>query len=272
MSWAANRKIPMTINLIPYMTTALIGGLDGLIINYGTLGIQLREDDPNKFAQKYNGITTVFLTEVVDVSNCHSPICDNKDGIAMVISHLVEEHHLSRILFVAGPEHNTDAIERKEAYLETMKKYGLPVTPGMIAQGDYSEFVDKQVERLLDSNPDAQAIVFANDEMAFAGYRVCEKRGLVVGKDIMITGFDDCERASGMEPPLTTVQQDGELMGKMAVYDLVNRLDGKRSRKRSGIQTRAGFFCKKRVLRLCVRGCFEERDTCGAWRPGAQAE
>ena len=93
----------------------------------------------------------------------------------------------------------------------------------MIAQGDYSEFVDKQVERLLDSNPDAQAVVFANDEMAFAGYRVCEKRGLVVGKDIMITGFDDCERASGMEPPLTTVQQDGELMGKMAVYDLVNR-------------------------------------------------
>ena len=115
---------------------SLIGGLDGLIINYGTLGIQLREDDPNKFAQKYNGITTVFLTEVVDVSNCHSLICDNKDGIAMVISHLVEEHHLSRILFVAGPEHNTDAIERKEAYLETMKKYGLPVTPGMIAQGD----------------------------------------------------------------------------------------------------------------------------------------
>ena len=109
---------------------------------------------------------------------------------------------------------------RKEAYLETMKKYGLPVTPGMIAQGDYSEFVDKQVECLLDSNPDAQAIVFANDEMAFAGYRVCEKRGLVVGKDIMITGFDDCERASGMEPPLTTIQQDGELMGKMAVYDL----------------------------------------------------
>ena len=46
---------------------SLIGGLDGLIINYGTLGIQLREDDPNEFARKYNGITTVFLTEVVDV-------------------------------------------------------------------------------------------------------------------------------------------------------------------------------------------------------------
>ena len=39
---------------------SLIGGLDGLIINYGTLGIQLREVDPNEFARKYNGITTVF--------------------------------------------------------------------------------------------------------------------------------------------------------------------------------------------------------------------
>ena len=205
---------------------SLIGGLDGLIINYGTLGIQLKEDNPDEFARKYNGIPTVFLTEVVDIPNCHSLICDNKGGIHMIVRHLVEEHHLSRILFVAGPEHNTDAIERKEAYLEAMESYHLPVTPRMIAQGDYSEFVDKQVERLLDDNPDAQAIVFANDEMAFAGYRVCEKRGLRVGRDIMITGFDDCERASGMEPPLTTVLQDGELMGKMAVYDLVRWLDG----------------------------------------------
>lgn len=205
---------------------SLIGGLDGLIINYGTLGIQLKEDNPDKFARKYNSMPTVFLTEVVDIPNCHSLICDNKGGIHMIVRHLVEEHHLSRILFVAGPEHNTDAIERKEAYLEAMESYRFPVTPRMIAQGDYSEFVDKQVERLLDDNPDAQAIVFANDEMAFAGYRVCEKRGLRVGRDIMITGFDDCERASGMEPPLTTVLQDGELMGKMAVYDLVRWLDG----------------------------------------------
>lgn len=239
---------------------SLIGGLDGLIINYGTLGIQLREVDPNEFARKYNGITTVFLTEVVDVPNCHSLICDNKGGIAMVISHLVEEHHLSRILFMAGPEHNTDAIERKEAYLETMKKYGLPVTHGMIAQGDYSEFVDKQVEYLLDSNPDAQAIVFANDEMAFAGYRVCEKRGLVVGKDIMITGFDDCERASGMEPPLTTIQQDGELMGKMAVYDLVNRLDGKDPGKEA-VSRRVPVSFVKRESCGCVSEDVSKKET-----------
>ena len=108
----------------------------------------------------------------------------------------------------------------------------------MIAQGDYSEFVDRQVDQLLDDNPNAEAIVFANDEMAFAGYRVCEKRGLKVGKDILITGFDDCERASGMDPALTTVVQDGVLMSRMAVYDLIYKLDGKDALSRSPVDVR----------------------------------
>lgn len=239
---------------------SLIGGLDGLIINYGTLGIQLKEDNPDEFARKYNSIPTVFLTEVVDIPNCHSLICDNKGGIHMIVRHLVEEHHLSRILFVSGPEHNTDAIERKEAYLEAMESYHLPVTPRMIAQGDYSEFVDKQVEWLLDDNPDAQAIVFANDEMAFAGYRVCEKRGLRVGRDIMITGFDDCERASGMEPPLTTVLQDGELMGKMAVYDLVRWLDGEDTGSEE-VSRRVPVSLVKRESCGCMSEELEKKET-----------
>lgn len=167
----------------------------------------------------------------------------------MVMEHLINEHHCRKILFVAGPSQNTDANERKNTYLERMAAHNLPVTPQMIAQGDYSEFVDRQVQHLLDDNPDAQAIVFANDEMAFSGYRVCEQCGLEVGKDILITGFDDCERASGMEPPLTTVQQDGVLMGKMAVYDLIAKLDGKE------------VLSRRVPVSLCVRescGCQEK--------------
>ena len=159
---------------------SLIGGLDGLIINYGTLGLQLKNETAEKFARKFNSIPTVFLTEIVHAHNCHSLICDNREGIQLVMEHLIQEHNCWKILFVAGPAQNTDANERKNTYLEMMAKYHLPINPKMIAQGDYSEFVDKQIEKLLDDNPDVQAIVFANDEMAFAGYRVCEKRGLKV--------------------------------------------------------------------------------------------
>lgn len=239
---------------------SLIGGLDGLIVNYGTLGLQLKEENPNEFAHKYNGIPVVFLTEIVNASNCRSMICDNRDGIRRVMEHLIEVHHVTRILFMAGPEHNTDAGERKAAYLEMMEKYHLPVNASMMGQGDYSEFVDKQVERLLNANPDAQAIVFANDEMAFAGYRVCEKRGLKVGRDILITGFDDCERASGMEPPLTTVVQDGELMGYMAVKDLVTRLEGQDTGN-DNLLCRVPVTLAVRESCGCVSDDYEEKET-----------
>ena len=207
---------------------ALVSGLDGLIISFGTLGIYLKDPDATRFAYKFNSIPTVFLSELVDnVPNCHSLIADNYQGMCSVVEHLITEHHCERILFMAGPAGNTDAEERKQAYLDVMKKYSLPVTPQMIGQGNYSEFVDAEVEKLLDNNYRPQAIVFANDDMASSGYKVCKKRGIVVGRDILFTGYDDCEVAADMAPPLTTVAQDGALMGREAVYDIMKILKNK---------------------------------------------
>lgn len=207
---------------------SLLSGLDGMIINYGTLGIYMADNDIKAFAQKFNSIPTIFLTEVVDAPNCYCYISDNYQGICLIMEHLICEHHYKKILFMSGPDKNTDAAERERAYLDSMKKYGLTVTPSMVEKGDYSEFVNKQVERLLDHNPDAEAIVFSNDEMALCGQKVCQERGLKVGEDIAITGFDNFEMAAAMSPPLTTVSQDGILMGRKAMYDIIDICTGKR--------------------------------------------
>lgn len=98
-----------------------------------------------------------------------------------------------------------------------MKAHGLTVTEDMVEYGDYSSEVEDLVEKLLDNNPDAEAIVSANDEMASSAYRVCRKRGLIPGRDIAITGYDDVEFAQRMDPPLTTANQDGLDMGFRAL-------------------------------------------------------
>ena len=203
-----------------------IGGLQGLLINYGTIGTYLKEDNARIFAQRYNDLPSVFLTEKVDVANCHSIISDNYQGLYSAVEHLIMEHGCRRILFVKGPEGNTDANERFQGYLDAMKAYGLMVQPQMITQGDYSEFIDESVEELLDRNPDADAIAFANDEMAYSGCRVCRKRNLQVGKDILITGYDNSELSRQTDPPLTTVLQDGRAMGELAVRNMMRILNG----------------------------------------------
>lgn len=207
---------------------SLLGGLDGMIINYGTLGIYLENNDLTAFASKYNSIPTVILTEKADLPNCHYLISDNYSGISAIMKHLIEDHGYKKILHVSGPEGNTDAMERKQAYIDAMHRYHLPFEPSMIETGDYSEFADQQVNRLLDAYPDAQAIVFGNDEMASSAYRVCAERGLKIGRDIAITGYDDCEISSTLNPPLTTVEQDGYALGYQAVADLLERMAGKK--------------------------------------------
>lgn len=224
---------------------SFIAGLDGLIINYGTIGIYLDENDSGAFAEKYNEIPLVFLTEIVDAPNCHSIISDNIQGMSDVINHLIEEHGCKKILYMSGPKDNTDARERLQGYLKVMKHHQLPVDDTMIRWGDFSEFVDDQVEELLDAHPDADAIAFANDEMAFAGYKVCRKRGLAIGTDIRITGFDNNAMSGKMTPPLTTAFQDGVLMGRLAVLDLLMMMCGEKLKDRR------------------VKVQFVERESCG---------
>jgi DNA-binding LacI/PurR family transcriptional regulator len=62
-----------------------------------------------------------------------------------------------------------------------------------------------------------EAIVSANDEMTISIYDVCRSRGLVPGRDIAVTGYDDVEFAQRMDPPLTTANQDGLDMGYRAL-------------------------------------------------------
>lgn len=203
-----------------------ICGVDGTIIGYGTIGFHLQKDDSMAFAARYNSKPVVFLTEELDLPNCHCIISDNYQGMFDAIEHLIVVDGCRKILFMRGPERNTDAIERLRGYRAAMEKHGLPVTDSMIGIGDFSVYVDDEVQRLLDANPDAEAFAFSNDEMASSCYRVCKARGLRIGQDLKITGFDSGDFAEKLIPPLTSVLQDSYQMGAQAVTDIRRIIDG----------------------------------------------
>ncbi len=176
---------------------ALIAGLDAIIISYGTLCIYLDRDDREEFAAKYRSVPLVILEEY-DEDSCDSFIISDYFGsMYTIMEHILTYHGYKKVVYLSGPKNNTDSNERERAYLEAMTAHGLTVTSDMVEYGDYSSDVDELVERLLDNNPDAEAIVSANDEMASSAYRVCRKRGLIPGRDIAITGYDYVEFSTG---------------------------------------------------------------------------
>ncbi|HKM22026.1 MAG TPA: GGDEF domain-containing protein [Lachnospiraceae bacterium] len=205
---------------------AWLGKVDAMIISYGSLCIFLPYNDKELFLSRFEGIPHVLLEDREEVEKPSYIISDNYGGMYACVEHLVSDHNYKKIIYLSGPLDNTDAQERRAAYLDVMKKHHLPVDSEMMEVGDYSGYVKKQINTLLDHNPDAEALVCANDVMANTAYKVCEKRGIVVGKDLAITGYDDWEMAQSMDPPLTTVLQNAYDMGYMSLKNALELCDG----------------------------------------------
>ena len=225
---------------------------DLLIISAGTLSIYQNYIPLEDFLRDIPDIPVILMETNRVHGDGISMISDNRQGISDCVEHLITVHGLTRIGFIMGPENNLDAEERFEGYRDTLLRHGIPFRAEYTVPGDYSENVDKSVELLLDRNPDLQAIVSANDEMTVAAYRVCRQRGLRVGKDIAVTGFDDMVMARYMDPPLTTARQDYDEFSRRAVDAALRMLRGE---KVESMRIRAPF------IRRCSCGCEQAEET-----------
>ena len=80
---------------------------------------------------------------------------------------------------------------------------------------------EHQMEQLLDLDHLPTAIVTSNDLMAFGAMEAAQERGLVVGHDIAVIGFDDVPLAEHFRPPLTIIHQPIYDIGKMICQMLI---------------------------------------------------
>lgn len=198
--------------------------IDVILILIGTIGNSLSEERKLEFLKRYDGIPVITLA--CELEGYPSVCFDNKSGLKDCIEHIISEHGRRKIGFVSGPKTNEDANERLGVYLETLEKYGIPVVEDRIAYGRFSPYSQEVVRGLLDRCPDLEAIIFANDAMVVGAYEVFQERGIEVGKDILVTGFDDSPVATTLTPPLTTVNADAAELGYDAVLECLKVADG----------------------------------------------
>lgn len=79
---------------------------------------------------------------------------------------------------------------------------------------------------LLDRCPDLDAVFVASDLMASGALQTLRARGRRVPEDVAVVGFDDLtDIAESTDPPLTTVHQDVEGMGRLMARLLFDRTE-----------------------------------------------
>ncbi len=159
----------------------------------------------------------------------HSVMIENVEASREATNHLLSLGH-RRIAYLGDRCGYQSDTERFAGYREALDRAGLPFLPELVVHGNGKpEGASEAVDRLLTQQPPPTAIFCYNDMSALGALRTLRARGLHVPADISVVGFDDLFLAAFTDPPLTTVRQPMEKMGRLAIETLLNLMSGQAS-------------------------------------------
>jgi DNA-binding LacI/PurR family transcriptional regulator len=139
---------------------------------------------------------------------------DNRRGAAAAVEHLVEIGR-RRIATIAGPQDMPAGSDRLAGYHETLGTTGVRMSDRLVEVADFSlEGGRSAMERLLAREPSLDAVFVASDLMAIGALAAIQASGRTVPGDVAVVGFDDSPLAAQAHPPLTSVRQPIEEMGR----------------------------------------------------------
>jgi DNA-binding LacI/PurR family transcriptional regulator len=157
----------------------------------------------------------------------HSVTIDNLRAGRDAARHLVQLGH-QRIGYVGNRFGLQADTERFSGYRQIIDEADLGFAPELVAHGDGGPEAGMQATARLLALPDPPTAVYCyNDMQALGALRAVRERGLNVPRDVSVVGMDDLYLSSYTDPPLTTVQQPKQEMGRRAAQILLELLSGK---------------------------------------------
>ncbi|GAA1056203.1 LacI family transcriptional regulator [Agromyces luteolus] len=132
-------------------------------------------------------------------------------GARLATEHLIGLGH-RRIAHVAGPADSMDAAERRRGFAAALEAHGLEVRDPIV--GDWLAASGHAAGRRLLADRWATAVFVGNDQMSLGLLHACHEAGVAVPDELSVVGFDDIPEAAFFTPPLTTVRQDFDSLGR----------------------------------------------------------
>jgi DNA-binding LacI/PurR family transcriptional regulator len=154
----------------------------------------------------------------------HVPLVqvDQVEGARLATQHLLELGHRT-VWHVSGPRDWLEAQDRERGWRSTLEEAGAAAPPVLV--GDWSPGSGYELGRRLAGTEGVTAVFVANDQMALGVLRALHEAGRRVPGEISVAGFDDIPEAAYFMPPLTTVRQDFNEMGRRSLHLLLEQIE-----------------------------------------------
>jgi LacI family transcriptional regulator len=148
----------------------------------------------------------------------------NWQGAYKATEYLVELGH-RRIGFITGAMDQICAQDRLAGYETALADHEIAYDPKLVYEGDFFQPLGYAGASALLELPHPPTAIFAsNDVSAFGVMEAVREHGLHIPDDVSIVGFDDIPQAAHVHPPLTTIRQPLEKMGRTATRMLLEHI------------------------------------------------
>jgi LacI family transcriptional regulator len=152
-------------------------------------------------------------------------VVDDYAGAFAAVEYLIQTG-CKRIAFYSSPLHLEISKNRKNGYLDALRKYNLPVDESLIRVCDTREEAIIITPEILDMPKRPDGFFAINDHCAAGILYAVKLAKLRIPQDVAIFGFSDGELAKACDPMLSTVEQHGYEMGKNAASLLLAKING----------------------------------------------
>ncbi|WP_086731093.1 LacI family DNA-binding transcriptional regulator [Streptomyces carpinensis] len=190
----------------------------------GVLMMAVHSDDTLPDRLDELAVPTVLAGRRSDTEPLGHVRADNSGGARVAVEHLLASGRRA-IGTITGPLDMDVARARLDGYREALERAGLAVDEDLVATGDFTEEGGRAAMReLLRRHPGLDAVFAASDVMASGAVLELRASGLRVPQDVALVGFDDSIVARHIDPPLTSVRQPLEEMGRTMASLLLDEI------------------------------------------------
>ncbi len=219
-----------------YSQLILENRVDGIILSGP------RQDDRGLIELHESGVPIMLLGQM---PNTDIPFVDvdARKGAESAVNFLVEHGYKQIAMITNAPMQYTSAQQRRQGYVNSLTKAGLPINEEWFKEGEYTPASGFQAAQELLAKKDLpDAIFVASDVVAMGVYRAIKQENLRIPEDIAVVGFDDIPMSQYFDPPLTTVHLPGFNLGWAAGDRLIRLI------MKEGLDVN-GFFLETELIK-----------------------
>ena len=209
--------------------------MDAVIVAADCIGCLTTRENLIEYISTLPDIPIILIASKID--GYPGVTFDNTTGIIEGLTYLMEELKPHNVCMLTGNEENSDVDDRLYVFKEMMEKYGVELKEESIIQTPLTIECEPEATKLLDLNPDMEAVFCVNDSVALGLYKVMKRRGLEPGRDLYIMGFDNSVTGAMVTPSLSTVDANAVDLGRH-VFEMTKKILGGEKLGQETIPTR----------------------------------